>query len=391
MKRKICFVTGTRAEFGLLRILMQEVLETETLELQVIATGMHLSPEFGMTYQEIEEFGFKIDAKVEMLVSADTRSGVTKSVGLGLIALADAFSNLSPNIIVLLGDRFEIFAAAAAATFAGIPIAHLHGGETTEGAFDEVLRHSITKMSHLHFVAAEDYQKRVIQLGENPERVFLVGGLGVDAIKQISLLDQETLEKSLGFKFGKKNLLVTFHPVTLEDNSAKRQMKELLTSLNKLKDTCLIFTMPNADAGGREIEKLIKKFVETHSNSRLYKSLGQLIYLSCMKYVDGVVGNSSSGLLEAPSFGIGTINIGSRQKGRLSSKSVIDCEPASKSISQALERLYEPSFKRLLSETLNPYGDGGASKKIVETLITTPFEDLIKKSFFNLPEMSNFE
>jgi len=199
------------------------------------------------------------------------------------------------------------------------------------------------------------------------------------------------LEKSLGFKFGKKNLLVTFHPVTLEDNSAKRQMKELLTSLNKLKDTCLIFTMPNADAGGREIEKLIKKFVETHSNSRLYKSLGQLIYLSCMKYVDGVVGNSSSGLLEAPSFGIGTINIGSRQKGRLSAKSVIDCEPASKSISQALERLYEPSYKRLLSETLNPYGDGGASKKIVETLITTPFEDLIKKSFFNLPEMSNFE
>lgn len=388
MNRKVCVVTGTRAEFGLLRWLMQEVRESETLELQVIATGMHLSPEFGLTYRDIEEAGFSIDVKVEMLVSADTSTAVTKSMGLGLIGYADAYDRLSPDIVVLLGDRFEIFAAAAAAMIAGIPIAHLHGGETTEGAFDEAIRHSITKMSHLHFVAAEDYRRRVIQLGEHPERVFLVGGLGIDVIKRISLLDRQALEASLDFKFGQKNLLITFHPVTLEGNSSAKQMEELLAALDELTNTNLIFTLPNADTGGREIGGMIQEFVSNHSNSRVYASLGQLRYLSCMKYVDGVVGNSSSGLAEAPSMGVGTINIGDRQKGRLSATSVIHCEPNLKSIREALKRLYEPTFQHSLAETINPYGSGGASQKIVDVLRTHPFNSLIKKTFFDLPAAS---
>jgi GDP/UDP-N,N'-diacetylbacillosamine 2-epimerase (hydrolysing) len=388
MSRKVCVVTGTRAEFGLLRWLMQEIRESATLELQVIATGMHLSPEFGLTFREVEEAGFRIDTKVEMLVSADTSTAVTKSMGLGLIGYADAYDRLSPDIVVLLGDRFEIFAAAAAAMIAGIPIAHLHGGETTEGAFDEAIRHSITKMSHLHFVAAEDYQRRVIQLGEHPERVFLVGGLGIDAIKRINLLDRQALEASLDFKFGQKNLLITFHPVTLDGNSSTKQMEELLVALDELTNTNLIFTLPNADTGGREIGGMIQEFVSIHSNSRVYTSLGQLRYLSCMKYVDGVVGNSSSGLAEAPSMGIGTINIGDRQKGRLSASSVIHCEPNLKSIREALKRLYEPTFQHSLAETINPYGSGGASQKIVEVLRTHPFNGLTKKTFFDLPVVS---
>lgn len=310
MSRKICIITGTRAEFGLLRWLMHEVQNEPSLELQVIATGMHLSPEFGLTYLEVEQAGFEIDAKVEMLLSADTATAVTKSMGLGLIGFADAYSRLSPDLIVVLGDRFEILAAASAALIAGIPVAHLHGGETTEGAFDEAIRHSITKMSHLHFVAAEDYRNRVIQLGEHPDRVFLVGGLGIDAIKRVTLLDRAALETSLNFKLGPKNLLITFHPVTLDGASSQRQMSELLTALGELTDTSLIFTMPNADTGGRELATMVDAFVASHGNARVYASLGQLRYLSCMRYVDGVVGNSSSGLAEAPSLGVGTINIG---------------------------------------------------------------------------------
>ncbi len=384
MSRKICVVTGTRAEFGLLRWLMQEIEASDALTLQVVATGMHFSPEFGSTYREIEQAGFNIDARVEMLLSADTASAVTKSMGLGLIGYADAYARLEPDLVVLLGDRFEIFAAAAAAMIAGIPIAHLHGGETTEGAFDEAIRHSITKMSHLHFVAAEDYRKRVIQLGEQPERVFLVGGLGIDAIKRTQLLDREALETSLDFKLALKNLLITFHPVTLEGNSSSQQMEELLAALDELGDTNLIFTMPNADTGGRELTGMVENFVATHSNSRLYASLGQLRYLSCMNYVDGVVGNSSSGLAEAPSMGVGTINIGDRQKGRLSASSVIHCSPSRESIRAALTKLYEPAFRSSLASASNPYGHGGASKRIVQILNDLRFDDLIKKSFYDL-------
>lgn len=385
MTRKICVVTGTRAEFGLLRWLMQEIQHEPELELQVLATGMHLSPEFGLTYREIEQAGFVINAKVEMLLSADTASAVTKSMGLGLISYADAFDRLAPDLIVVLGDRFEIFAATAAALIAGIPVAHLHGGETTEGAFDEAIRHSITKMSHLHFVAAEEYRRRVIQLGEQPETVFLVGGLGIDAIKRIKLLDRVALEESLGFKFGPRNLLITFHPVTLEGQiSSGQQMDELLAALGELDDTHLLFTMPNADTGGRELAAMVNQFAATRQNVRVYTSLGQLRYLSCMKYVDAVVGNSSSGLAEAPSMGIATINIGDRQKGRLSASSVINCEPTQQSISRALSTVFDPSFRSTLTRTKNPYGSGGASEKIAKIIKNYDLKDLLKKSFFNL-------
>jgi GDP/UDP-N,N'-diacetylbacillosamine 2-epimerase (hydrolysing) len=384
MSRKICVVTGTRAEFGLLRWLMQEVQQTPGLELQVLATGMHLSPEFGLTYREIEQAGFVIDARVEMLLSADTATAVTKSMGLGMIGYADAYARLCPDLIVVLGDRFEIFAATAAALIAGIPVAHLHGGETTEGAFDEAMRHSITKMSHLHFVAAEDYRRRVIQLGEQPERVFLVGGLGIDAIQRIALLDRESLEASLDFKLGRRNLLITFHPVTLEGQSSGQQMAELLAALGELDDTHLIFTMPNADTGGRELATMVDTFVATHPNARVYSSLGQLRYLSCMKFVDAVVGNSSSGLAEAPSMGIATVNIGDRQKGRLSAESVINCPPERQAIHAALQHLHAPEFRQTLASVVSPYGRAGASERIVQILKDYPLDGILKKSFYNL-------
>lgn len=384
MSRKICVITGTRAEFGLLRWLMQEVQDEPSLELQVIATGMHLSPEFGLTYLEVEQAGFTINAKVEMLLSADTATSVTKSMGLGMIGFADAYSRLAPDLIVVLGDRFEMLAAVSAALIAGIPVAHLHGGETTEGAFDEAIRHAITKMSHLHFVAAEAYRRRVIQLGEHPERVFLVGGLGIDAIKRISLLDREALEASLGFKLARKSLLITFHPVTLDGENTHQQMAELLAALGELTDTSLVFTMPNSDTGGRMLAGMVNDFVKSHDKARAYASLGQLRYLSCMQFVDGVVGNSSSGLAEAPSMGIGTINIGDRQKGRLSASSVINCQPTVSSIREALVMLYDPVFRSTLGQTINPYGDGGASKKIIDILATHPVDTLLKKSFYDV-------
>ena len=276
MRRKICVVTGTRAEYGLLRWVMEGVHQAPGLALQLLVTGTHLSPEFGLTYRESAGDGFCIDAKVEMLVSADTASATAKSMGLGLIGFGDAFARLQPDMIVLLGDRFEVLAAASAALVAGIPVAHLHGGETTEGAFDEAIRHAVTKMSHLHFVAADEYRQRVIQLGEQPECVYLVGGLGVDAIQRMPLLDRAGLEASLGLSLGAKNLLITFHPVTLEALNAEQQMSELLDALGTLQDTRLIFTMPNADAGSRQLGKMVDAFVATHPLARAFVSLGQL-------------------------------------------------------------------------------------------------------------------
>lgn len=385
MIRKVCVVTGTRAEFGLLRWLMGEIQSHPQLELQVIATGMHLSPEFGSTYHEIEEAGFKIDARVEMLLSSDTNTAVTKSMGLGVIGFADAYERLAPDIVVVLGDRFEIFAATSAAMIAGLPVAHLHGGETTEGAFDEAIRHSITKMSHLHFVGAEEYRQRVIQLGEHPDRVFNFGGMGIDAIKRIKMLSREELESSLELSLGAKSLLVTFHPVTLEGGaSSAAQMGELLAALEGLDDTTLIFTMPNADTGGRELSAMVREFAQKHSNAKVYTSLGQLRYFSCLAQIDGVVGNSSSGLAEAPSFKIGTVNIGDRQKGRLKANSVIDCEPNRKAIQVALETLYSDDFKACLASVSNPYGSGGASEAIVKVLAEYSLENIRKKQFYNL-------
>lgn len=384
MKRKICVITGSRAEYGLLHRIMQGIQDDPELTLQIIATGMHLSPEFGLTFREIEQDGFQIDRKVEILTSSDTPVGIAKSMGLGLIGFADALNDLHPDLIVVLGDRFEIFSAVAAALVARIPVAHLHGGEATEGSIDEALRHSITKMSHLHFVAAEEYRQRVIQLGEQPDHVFVVGGLGVDTIKHMQLLDRIALEQLLGLQLGDKSLLVTFHPVTLEAVSAADQMAELLAALDALPDTQLVFTMPNADTDGRILIRMIEQFVAQHANSRAYASLGQMRYLSCLAHVDGVVGNSSSGLLEAPSFQKGTINIGDRQRGRLQATSIINCKPTRQSITIALAQLYSADFQLGLGKVQNPYGVGGASDLIVATLKTAPLGGAIKKSFHNI-------
>lgn len=384
MNRTICVITGTRAEYGLLRWVMQGVQDDPELTLQVVATGAHLAPEFGLTYREIERDGFRLARKVEMLTSSDTPVGIAQSMGLGLIGFADALNELKPDIVVVLGDRFEIFAAVAAALVARIPVAHLHGGESTEGAFDEALRHSITKMSHLHFVAAEEYRRRVIQLGEPPDRVFLVGGLGVDSIQRLPLLGRAELEAALDFKLRKNNLLVTFHPVTLEKSTAADQMAELLAALAELGDTGLIFTRPNADTDGRVLIRLIDQFVARHEHARAYASLGQLRYLSCLAQVDGVVGNSSSGLAEAPSFRKGTINIGDRQRGRLQAASVINCEPTRAGIAAAIKRLYSADFQASLNQVANPYGGGGASAKVVEILKHHAIAGIAKKKFYDL-------
>jgi len=360
---------------------MQGIKDDTELDLQIITTGMHLSPEFGLTYKAIETDGFVINRKIEMLTSSDTPVGIAKSMGIGMIGFADALNQLNPDLIIVLGDRFEIFAAVASALVACIPVAHLHGGETTLGAFDEALRHSITKMSHFHFVAADEYKQRVIQLGEQPETVFLVGGLGIDNIKRLSLLNRNALEADLGFEFSKRNLLITFHPVTLENVSAEAQMRELLHALEKLEDTQLIFTMPNADPAGRALIKIVEKFTLQQRNAHAFNSLGQLRYLSCIAQVDAVVGNSSSGLLEVPSFKKGTINIGNRQSGRLQASSIINCEPQGKSILNAINILYSKSFQTTLSQTHSPYGEGGASEKVVKVLKSVDLENIVKRLF----------
>ena len=383
--KKICVVTGTRAEYGLLRWVMEGIRQSPRLSLQLIATGAHLSPEFGLTYRKIEADGFRIDHRVEMLLSSDTPVGVTKSLGLGLLGFADALAELRPDLLLVLGDRYEIFAAATAAMVARIPIAHLHGGETTEGAIDEAIRHAITKLAHLHFVAAEDYRRRVIQLGEAPERVFLVGGLGIDNILKLKLLGRPALETALDFRLGPKNLLVTFHPVTLEAGSAQAQMAELLAALETLTDTQIIFTLPNADTEGRGLMRQIQGFVERHPQRvKAFASLGQLRYLSAVAQVDAVVGNSSSGLAEVPSFNKPTINIGDRQRGRLKAASVIDCAPHRDAILTALRQMENPEFQARLATTINPYGNGGASAAIVRILEAQPFDDLLKKCFHDL-------
>lgn len=383
--KKICVVTGTRAEYGLLYWLMKEIDADAELTLQLIVTGMHLSPEFGLTYQEIEK-EFTINKKIEMLLSSDSAVGISKSMGLAQISFAEAYQELQPDLVLVLGDRYEIFSAVSAAMIARLPIAHLHGGETTEGAFDEAIRHSITKMSHLHFTATEAYRTRVIQLGEDPERVFTVGGLGIENIKRLKLLNKEAFEQSIDFKLAEKNLLVTFHPVTLETSTAEQQFAELLEALDALVDTHIIFTKANSDTDGRIINTMIDNYTNANPNKAVaFTSLGQLRYLSALQFVDAVVGNSSSGLAEAPSFKIGTINIGDRQKGRIKAKSIIDCKPSKEAVISALDKLYADSFKKELASVLNPYGDGCASSNIVEIIKNINLNNFIKKQFYNLP------
>lgn len=381
-ERKICVVTGSRADYGLLYWLMKGIQEDPELELQLAVTGMHLSPEFGLTYRVIEEDGFEIAAKIETLVSSDTPTGIAKSIGLGVIGFADVFERLRPDITVLLGDRFEILAAAQAALVARIPLAHIAGGDVTEGAYDEAIRHSITKMSHLHFVTNEAARRRVIQLGENPKHVVNAGNPGLDYVNRFVPLDRCALERALGFRFREKNLLVTFHPATLEFPSAAAQFQELLSALERLGNKYgLIFTRPNADNEGRSLIDMVDQFIASHPNATAHASLGQQLYLSTLSQVDAVVGNSSSGLYEAPSFKIPTVNIGDRQKGRLQAVSVINCRPESGEIEKAVRE----AVTRDCSAVVNPYGNGGSAERIMVALkqIRDP-RALLKKLFFDM-------
>ena len=381
-KRRICVVTGSRAEYGLLYWLMRDIQTDEHFQLQIAVTGMHLAPEFGLTYRVIAEDGFTIDEKVEMLVSSDSWVGIAKSIGLGIIGFADAFYRLQPDILVVLGDRYEIFAAAQAAMAARIPIAHIAGGDITEGAVDEAIRHSISKMSHLHFVTNEVSAKRVRQLGENPNYIFNVGSPGLDSIKQMRLLDRKELESELDFQFKARNLLVTFHPVTLDEISSVVQMRELLTALDSLEEeTGILFTGANADAEGRQLNQMIMEFVGSHPNSKYFQSLGQLRYLSAISHVDAVLGNSSSGLYEVPSFKKPTVNIGNRQKGRLQAASVINCIAEADQIRKAINKAYQMDC----SQVVNPYGDGNSSQKILQILKSIDnYRVLLTKYFFEV-------
>ena len=382
--RKICVVTGSRAEYDLLKGLMHLIKHDLSTQLQIIVTGMHLSPEFGSTYKEIEADGFLISQKIETLISSDSGVGVSKSIGLGVISFADALDVLKPEIICVLGDRFEIFAAAIAAMNLKIPIAHIHGGEKTEGAIDEAIRHSITKMSHLHFVAANEFRNRIIQLGENPDRVKVVGGLGVDRLNEINLLSREEMENELSFSFKDKSLLITFHPTTAIAQSSSFEMDQLLEALDSFPGLQLIFTMPNADSGGRELRRQIMDFVKIHPNARAYESMGQLKYLSCMNIVDAVVGNSSSGLLEAPYLKKGVVNIGDRQKGRLQGDNVINCAAFKEDIRAAIEKIYSDAFQLQLLSMSSPYGNPGASNKIFQELKSVDLNLIYQKAFFDL-------
>jgi UDP-N-acetylglucosamine 2-epimerase (non-hydrolysing)/GDP/UDP-N,N'-diacetylbacillosamine 2-epimerase (hydrolysing) len=378
-KRKICIVTGTRAEYGLLLPLLQALKADPDFELQLIATAAHLSPEFGLTYRVIEEDGFTIDAKVEMLLSSDTPVGIAKSIGLGTIGFAEAFDRLCPDLLVLLGDRFEMLAAAQAALVSRLPIAHIGGGDTTEGAFDEAIRHSITKMSHLHFVTNQDSADRVLQMGEDAARVFVVGTPGIDLIKGIKLFPRAEVEKRIGFRLRQKNLLLTFHPVTLQEDYGLEDFENLLTALDRLGNNYgLIFTQPNADTYGRAMVKQLDRFVAAHENASVHTSLGSQMYLSTMASVDAVAGNSSSGLYEAPTFQKPTVDIGERQSGRLRAKSVIHCEAHA-------EEIYAAIIEALsldCSKTVSPYGDGHSVPRMLAVLkSTSDYRALVKKHF----------
>lgn len=382
--KKVAVITGTRAEFGLLRPLIDQIRINKEYQLQLVVTAMHLSPEFGHTAQEIEKGGYQITRRIECLLSSDTAVGVTKSVGLAMIGFADAMEDLSPDLVIILGDRSEMLAAATAAMVANIPIAHIHGGETTEGAYDEGIRHAITKMSYLHFASTETYRQRIIQLGEHPDRVFNVGAIGLDSIKKLRLMSREEFEKSIGFSLGKRNILITFHPVTLEDNTAKEQFGAILKALKSLNDTHFIFTHANSDKSGRIINQMISEFVSENREFAVeFKSLGQLRYLSSLQYVDVVLGNSSSGILEVPYFNIPTINIGDRQKGRVMSESVINCEPEKEAIESALSHAFSTAFRANIKNQIQLYGNGDSVEQIMD-VVSTHSLNTKKKTFYDL-------
>lgn len=382
--KKIAIISGTRAEYGLLKPLINLILQTNDVELYLIVTGMHLSPEFGYTIEEIRKDGFSVDKEIEILLSSNSGVGVAKSMGLAMISFAEALKEAAPDVVIVLGDRSEIFAAVTASYILGIPIGHVSGGETTEGAYDEGIRHSITKMSYFHFPSTDEYAKRIIQLGENPDRVHNVGAMSLDSINKLQLLEKEEFEKSIDFFIDGRTLLFTYHPVTLENKSSREQFEIILDALDKIEDIRIIFTKPNSDKGGREIIEMIDRYVQSGKHpSVAFSSLGQLRYLSALKHVALVVGNSSSGLVEVPHFNIPTINIGNRQRGRLMPETVIQSNLQSEELSEKIKDALSPNFKKSLKEFKNPYGNGTASQQILSVLINTDYIDLSKK-FYDL-------
>lgn len=386
--RKICVVTGTRAEYGLLSRLMRMIKASHETQLQIIATNMHLSPKYGNTYQEIERDGFYIDRKIPIIDENDKDDAVTtvKSMAKALSGFADAYNELKPDMVVVLGDRYEILAAATAALIERIPIAHIHGGEVTEGAFDDAIRHSITKMSHLHFASTEAYRKRIIQLGEQPERVYYTGAVGVENVKRLPLMSKEEIEKEIDFKIGENTILVTYHPVTLGNRTAKEDIDDFIAALEERKDLHVIFTMPNSDTGSQFIVEAVNGFVERNqSRAKAFKSLGVVRYLSVMKQVAAVVGNSSSGIVEVPSFGIPTLNIGDRQKGRIQAESTYNCLPDKDSVLKGLNRVLSKEFRELASKVHNPYEKENTAEEIFKVISTYPIEKLNQKHFYDLP------
>ena len=383
--KKICFLTGTRAEYGLLRSLILSCNRDPSFKTQIIATGTHLRPEYGNTYLEIEKDGLFIDKKVEILSTSTTIKATAEAIARAVTGLTKALQELTPDLLILLGDRYEAMACAIAATLGQIPIAHIHGGEITEGAIDDVFRHSISKMSHLHFTSIPEYQKRVIQLGENPERVFCVGGLGVDAIEKRDFYSRKELEKNLMFDFGEINFLVTVHPETIGKTLGIDTMIEnLLNALSKFDEAKYIFTGANADPEGMIINHKFNEYAKNHPEKALFiSSLGQRRFFSILKIVDGIIGNSSSGLLEAPSFKVGTLNLGNRQKGRVRCESVIDCPWDEESIYQGLSEILEPSFKERLVSIVNPYARGDSTLRIKNVLKDIDFQSLLEKKFYD--------
>lgn len=384
-QRKICVITGTRADYGLLSPLIQKIILQESLDLALIVTAMHLSPEFGLTRDLIIADGVPISAEVDMLLSSDTALAVTKSLGLGLIGMADALNRCEPDLVVLLGDRFEILGAAQAAMIARVPIAHIHGGEITCGAIDDPIRHSITKMSQIHFTSTDTYRRRVVQMGEQPDRVFNVGAIGLDRIRSMPLMTRTELEDELSFSLGEQFALVTFHPETMEAAAGNQQLSELLEALDDFPELQIVMTFPNADVNYRRIIELLEQYARGHPQRVLLrKSLGDRNYLSALNIADVVVGNSSSGIIEAPSLKTATVNIGGRQEGRVAARSVLHCEGQREAIRNAISRAVSKEFRSGIQGVLNPYDNGGAVDRVIDVLCRTRLNGLIRKQFFDI-------
>ena len=382
---KICFISGSRADYGLLSNLMKFFKNDKKYNLQIIVTGSHLSKMHGLTYSEIEKDRFKITKKIKLNIDKKKSENISESISIGIKQFSISYKNLKPDLIVLLGDRYEIFSACCAANISQIPVCHLHGGELTRGSIDDTFRHSMTKMSQFHFVSHKEYSKRVRQLGEDPKKIYVVGGFGVDLIKKVKLLSKKNLEKKLNIQFGKKNILVTYHPETINGSKNKKDFKELLKALETLKQTKIIFTRANADKDGRLINSMIDKFVKKNKDiSYVFSSMGYKNYLSTLKFIDICLGNSSSGLLEVPTFKKITINIGDRQKDRIKASSVFDVRPKANLIIKMIKEIDKKKFKDLLKKTVNPYGGGGASEKTYQIIKKLNLKKSLSNKFFDI-------